>query len=286
MKIINYKKINLEENSLKLIETAWNYASARSTDLFLVEYFSDDLKVKGYYSIPKEIHGKLPVIFWLRGGYGENGAINNFNAKGIFGFLASRNFAVLAPQYRGALGSEGVDEFGGRDVADIINFYECFKASGEFDYIDFEKTAIIGWSRGGMMAFLLMKNFDFVPKAVAIVGGLTNLFSIENDRIVASKKLLKKIYANYNDSQIENLMLESSAINFIDKLPHSTKYFLIHGAKDERISIFDALEMYRNMLERNFSSRFLCFENGDHFLKKFRKELDFILVDWLNSKLN
>jgi dipeptidyl aminopeptidase/acylaminoacyl peptidase len=81
-------------------------------------------------------------------------------------------------------------------------------------------------------------------------------------------------------------MLESSAINFIDKLPHSTKYFLIHGAKDERISIFDALEMYRNMLERNFSSRFLCFENGDHFLKKFRKELDFILVDWLNSKLN
>lgn len=283
MIFLNYEKIELDENSLKLIEVAWSKEAARETDLFLVDYLSDGLKVKAYFCLPKKIEKKLPVILWLRGGYADNGAINRFNAKGIFGYLASHNFAVLAPQYRGAMGSEGLDEFGGGDLNDINNLISF---ANQIEFLDFDKLAVVGWSRGGMMTFLLLKNFPFRPKAVAVVGALTNLYSIENDRVVASRKLLKKIYQNLSDEEIEILLRERSAINFVDKLPNNVEYFLIHGAKDERISIYDALDMYREMLKNNLAARFFSFENGDHFLKGYRKEIDFILIDWLKKKLN
>lgn len=276
-KILNREEVKLNDSQKRMIISGWGEEAFENSVVEKITYLSDDLKVKGYIAYPKNSDKeKLPCIIWNRGGYKNKGAIDHFNAKGIYGQLASWGYVVFASQYRGNNGGEGKEELGGSDVNDILNLIPL---ADEIPEADSSKWAIEGWSRGGMMTFLaLLKNPDF--KCAVLSGAISNLKQIADEN-PSTKEFYKELI---NKENFEEELKKRSAINFAENLP-KIPYLLMHGASDDTVSSIQSIELSKKFIEENIEHRIVIFENGDHFLKNHRKEVDALRKMWYEKYL-
>ena len=151
-KIISKEKISLNDSQSRMVISGWGQEAFERSVVEKITYLSDGLKVKGYLAYPVDNKSrKFPCIIWNRGGFRDNGAIDKFTARGIFGQLAGWGYVIFASQYRGNAGGEGTEYSGGDDINDILNLAEL---AGEIPYADADRWGIEGWSRGGMMTAL------------------------------------------------------------------------------------------------------------------------------------
>jgi len=274
--ILERKKIELNSSQTKLIISGWGEEVYENSVVEKITYLSGNLKVKGYLAYPKDGGGKYPCIIWNRGGYGDKGAIDRFNAKGIFGQLASWGYVVFTSQYRGNDGGEGEDEIGGEDVNDVLNIIPL---ADELHFADKNNWGIEGWSRGGMMAYLtLLKNPDF--KCAVLVGAISNL-----KKYVGSSDNRNSIYKDMiGKKDFEKKLEDRTILNFTEKLPR-IPYLLIHGSNDETVPVSQTIEIAKKFKESGIEHHLVIMENGDHFLKKHRKEVDQLKKDWYRKYL-
>lgn len=274
--IIERKKVELNSSQTRLIISGWGEEVFENTVVEKITYLSDNLKVKGYLAYPGNPIGKYPCIIWNRGGYGDKGAIDRFNARGIFGRIASWGFVVLTSQYRGNDGGEGKDEIGGSDVNDILNLIPL---ADELDFADKNTWGIEGWSRGGMMSYLtLMKNPDF--KCAVLVGAISDF-----KKYVKSGENRNSIYKEMiGEKDFEKKLDERTIINSAGKLP-KIPYLLIHGGSDETVPVTQTIEISEKFRELGMNFHLHIMENGDHFLKKYRKEVDILKKDFYKKNL-
>ena len=227
--LIDRNKILLTETQNKLVVSGWGTEAFDNSIVEKIIYNSGGLKVKGYIAYPKkrESNKKYPCIIWCRGGIGEQGAIDSFTARGIFGQIASWGYVVFAPQYRGNDGGEGKDEFGGSDVDDVLNLIPL---ADELDFADTTKWGIEGWSRGGMMTYLTLTRTNIFKCAIA-TGGIANLRCNSEE-----SKFMKRLYKiSIGDDEAENFNTKCEArsiINFSEKLSAETPLLIIHGTND------------------------------------------------------
>lgn len=283
-RIIERTKIELNDSQTKMLISGWGKDVYEKTVVEKITYLSDltdgkadGLKVKGYIAYPKENKGgKFPCIIWNRGGYENKGAIDKFNARGIYGQLASWGYVVFASQYRGNAGSEGKEELGGKDVNDIL---DLIPLADELPFADKNKWGIEGWSRGGMMTYLaLLKNPNF--RCGVLVGAITDLKSyVKSNTNINS--IYKKIIGADN---FEKKLDERTIISFADELP-KIPYLLIHGTSDETVPALQTIEMAKIFYKLNIPYRLVLFEEGDHYLKKHRKEVDELRKMWFEKYL-
>jgi dipeptidyl aminopeptidase/acylaminoacyl peptidase len=274
--IFHRENIILNEHQDKMIASGWGKEVLEETITEKIIYLSDVLKVKAYLSYPKNLNKKYPCILWNRGGYENNGVIDQFTARGMFGQIASWGYVVFASQYRGNATSEGKDEVGGNDVNDILNIISI---ADEFEFTDTTKWGIEGWSRGGMMTYLtLLKNPNF--KCAILVGAIsdfkTYVLSSEN-----RKSIYKKIISEVD---FEKKLEERTIINFADKLPN-IPYLVIHGKSDETIPVEQSIRIAEKLKEMKYDYRLELFEDGDHYLKKHRKAVDELRREWYKKYL-
>jgi dipeptidyl aminopeptidase/acylaminoacyl peptidase len=276
LKIIDRHEINLSETHTKMIVSGWGKEVFENSIVERITYLSGGLKVKGYLAYPKDATKKYPCIIWCRGGIGNKGAIDTFTARGIFGQLASWGYCVFASQYRGNAGSEGNDEVGGSDVNDILSLIPL---ADELLQADSGAWAIEGWSRGGMMTFLtLQKNHNF--KCAVLVGAISNVAEYANTNLN-----LKNYYENFiGKERLENELQKRSAINFVNELP-KIPYLIIHGAKDETVSPHQSKELAQKFDELRIPHKLVLPQNGDHFLRRNRKEVDELRREWYQKYL-
>lgn len=269
--IIERKPIELNNQQKKLVSSGWGAGIVETTVTEKIIYNSDGFKVLGYISYPKETNGKIPCIVWNRGGFRKRGVIDDFNAVGIFGKIASWGYVVFASMYRGSIKGEGIDLFGGKDLNDILNIIPI---ANEFPFADKNKWGIEGWSRGGMMTYLALMQTN-IFKCAVITGGISNLIDIyQQDKLVQ---------INFNSIFCENLSNElynRSAYHFYNKLPKDVFYLIMHGASDETVPFTQSTMMATKLIEDGYKVRLMLFENGDHFLKKQRPEVDIIRKSW------
>lgn len=176
-KIILRNKISLSSIQQKMIASGWGENVIESTVVESITYISDGLKINGYIAYPKNQEKKYPCIIWCRGGIGNAGAIDEFNARGIFGQIASWGYVVFASQYRGNAGSEGTDEFGGDDINDVL---DLIPLADEIECADNTIWGIEGWSRGGMMTYLTLIRTD-IFKAAITIGGIANFRNLSEN---------------------------------------------------------------------------------------------------------
>ena len=276
--IIHKEQITLNETQTKMAVSGWGKEAVDNSVVEKITYMSDGLKVKGYLAYPLEIPAgkKIPLIIWNRGGYGDKGAIDRFTARGIFGQIASWGYAVLASQYRGNDGGEGEDNLGGDEVNDIMNLFPLAEGTG---FIDLSNAAVEGWSRGGMMTFILLKgNSDF--KCAVLSGAISNLKTLA-DSGAKAKEFYKQ---NIGEVKFEAELKKRSAIRFTDKLP-DIPYLLMHGGADNTVPVQQSIELARKFSEEGKSYRLVIFEGGDHFLKSHRKEVDQLRKYWFDKYL-
>lgn len=272
--ILSRSEIVLNSQQLKFIENGWGKNVAEETKVFKITYDSYGIEVKGYFAKPKIIENKLPLIIWNRGGYGKDGSIDEFIAKGMFGEIASWGYTVLASQYRDK------DEFGGKDIYDVLNL---MKLADEIPECEDSKIGMEGWSRGGMMTYKVLTLTDRIKCAV-IVSGLANIIRSENDKDGLAKAY-KKLFGSDNENEFEKRKKERSAIHFYEKINKETEILLIHGSGDDKVSHQDSLDMFELLKKNGNKCELEIIKDGDHYLTKHRKELVQFRKNWFNKFL-
>ncbi|UCD95391.1 MAG: prolyl oligopeptidase family serine peptidase, partial [Candidatus Zixiibacteriota bacterium] len=136
------------------------------TILEKITYISGGLNINGYIARPNE-KGPFPVLIWNRGGNEEKGALDDLRAYLVLASTAVRGYVVLATQYRGNMGSDAVEDWGGDDLTDALNMIEVAKNLPECDT---EKIAIEGASRGGMTTYRALLEYNRFKCAIVHAG--------------------------------------------------------------------------------------------------------------------
>ncbi len=274
------KIIELDDRRKKMISSGWGKEAIENVTVEKIFYDSDGLRVSGYIAYPNDFSKKFPSIIWCRGGLGELGVIDEFNAQGILGTIAAWGYAVFATQYRGNDGGEGNDEFGGGDLNDVLNLIPLAK---EIPNADENNWGIEGWSRGGMMTYLaLMKTGIF--KAAVSIGGVADL-RCDKKRSKFVTKLVERNYGKITDEYYRELCQSRSVINKAEKISAETPLMLIHGTSDDRVPVEDSIELARRLLKFKSNVRLVLLENGTHFLKNHKKEINWLRKNWFDKYL-
>ncbi len=260
---------NIKDNYSKL--EAYNF-----------KYSSDGLLISGFIWSPKNIKEKLSVVIWNRGGTGEFSGIGK-NRGSIFTTfpceLAKNNAIVMASEYRGGIGSEGKDTWGGDDINDVVKIKEI---ASKLPMCKPGKSIVAGYSRGGMMSYLLAKKEPWV-KAVISLAGTTDLIDSAKER----PEMYEVFEEAFGGAREE--MEKRSATSFYNEIPKDLPILMLHGTNDERVSIDQARKLYELLNESGHNVEYKEFENADHYFYALKspqyKETIGIVKDFLNKNL-
>jgi len=243
---------------------------------FQFTYLSDKRKISGLLVVPKSrAIKKIPCIIYNRGGNKDFGILRPGALFSNLGRLANDGYLVIASQYSGNRISDGKDEYGGRDVKDIIALHDILKT---ISFADMDKIGMYGGSRGGMMTFLVLKKVKWV-KAVCIKSGLYSLIRNRNLR----PEMGKVFKEAFGGSKKE--MIKRSVEYWADKLPKNTPILMLHGSSDWRTSPLDALETSKKFINYKIPHRLVLFEGADHFLTEFSDEENLMITSWFDRYL-
>jgi len=247
-------------------------------ELSAITYASDGLRVRGYLAVPRGAE-HLPCIVFNRGGNRDFGALDDLRAAAILGRLAGWGYVAIASQYRGNGGGEGREEFGGRDVDDVI---ELLAVLDELPACDGERIGMYGWSRGGIMTYEALARTDRVRAAV-VGGGVTDAAAM-----IAARPEMERVFAELVPGwpeDREQALAARSALRWPEKLPASTPLLLLHGAADWRVDPSQSLDLAAALVRLHRPVRLVLFEGGDHGLSEFREERDRMVRDWFDRYL-
>lgn len=245
-----------------------------------IVYESDGLRIAGFLAYPKMAPGgavRLPCVLWNRGGNRDFGAITvDFflrRAERITGW----GYVLFASNYRGAPGSEGQDEFGGADVADVVNAIQVFD---QLAFADRDRIGMWGHSRGGMMTYLALTKTERIRAAV-IGAGVADLERWIAQRPEIENDVAAQIVPDWS-AQRAKAIANRSAVRFLDRLPTSVPILLVHGTADKRVDPRDSLDMAQGLFATRRPFRLLMIEGADHFISERVDDYNLAARDWLD----
>jgi dipeptidyl aminopeptidase/acylaminoacyl peptidase len=251
-------------------------AALGQVELRSITYSSGGLKVKGYIALPKQGE-KLPCVIYNRGGNREFGSLDDARAAKILGKLASWGYVAVASLYRGNGGGEGREEFGGKDVDDVLNLLPLLDA---LPRADATRVGMYGWSRGGMMTYLALARTDRIAAAV-IGGGMADLDDMIRRRPEMESGVAAELVPRWATER-DAAIAARSAVHWPEKLPAKTPLLLLHGTADWRVHPRQAMTMASKLLDLKRPFRLVLLEGGDHGLSEHRSEVDRLAHDWLD----
>jgi dipeptidyl aminopeptidase/acylaminoacyl peptidase len=216
-------------------------------------------------------------VIYNRGGNREFGALNENKMAHIIARIASWGYIVAASNYRGNGGGEGLEQFGGEDVNDIINLLPLFE---HLENADAARIGMFGWSRGGMMTYLALKRNDSI-KAAVVGGGLSDLFLMKSDRPEMEEVYIELIPSYKEDT--EGTLAARSAIRWPEKVCKTTPILMLHGTADWRVIPRMALELAEAFIKVKQPFRLVLLEGGDHGLSEHDDEVFRLAETWLNK---
>ncbi len=269
-----YNRLVEEKDGVRVLKKEYEYID--SIDMHFIKYMSDGLKIQGYMAKPKE-PGNYPCIIYNRGGNREYGELLVFHLATILGKLANEGYVVIASQYRGGGLSEGQEEFGGKDLNDVLILPEVL---AEIEGADTTKIGMYGWSRGGMMTYLAIPHMQNLKAAVSI-GGRSDLTTIDRFEI---ENICAELIPNYETNKEEELK-KRSAVHFVDKFPTDVPVLLLHGNADWRVKSENSLKLAMEFEKFRIPYRLVIFEGGDHGIREHKLEVDQQVLDWFDKYL-
>lgn len=272
--IINYSLADTNIQKLKKIDPDIEKVLS-VVNFSAITYLSDGLKIKGYVAVPKE-KGVYPCIIYNRGGNKNFGALDDYELGIIMGQIASWGYIVAASQYRGNMGGEGKEEFGGSDVNDILNLIPLLS---HITRTDTSRIGMYGWSRGGMMTYLTIAKTTRM-KAAIIGSGAADFFMTVAKR-PDMESVLGQLVPGYNLDR-DSVFKNRSAIYWVDKLCKTTPLLLMTGSADWRVTPDEQLEMVNKLYQSKHPFRFIFFEGGQHSLAEHFTEVNHAARNFLD----
>jgi len=223
-------------------------------------YLSGGLKIIGYAMRAIETKGRAPVLLFLRGGNRDFGRLDEGNLAKIFAPFARKGYVVIGTQYRGAEGGDGKDEFGGRDVDDVLALAELARARPDADPAN---VFLYGVSRGGMEAYLSLHR-GLAVNAAVIHAGVADL-----EGALIARPMLEKNYEelipDYKQTRATALR-SRSAIFWADEL--RVPLLLVHGTADWRVPAAHVLQVAEKLQAANREYGLILYSGDNHGLTK------------------
>lgn len=227
-------------------------------NFYEIIYLSDGLKIKGYLIEPKKLKKKNPVIIYNRGGSKDVGMINQIVLYFKLIEYINWGFVVIASQYRGSQGSEGIDEFGGNDINDVLHIKNVIE---EMQYLDTNRIAMIGGSRGGMMTYKSLTIVDWIKTAI-IETGVTDI-----EHNYSYRPQLKEFRRDMYDVDSTNENKTRSALFFAEKINKNTPILIFHGTKDDSVSPLDSLRLCEKLQINGNRYELHIYNDLDHIIR-------------------
>lgn len=270
---------NLVVNSNDSIHWKDEFSYLDSIDIQAITYLSDGLKINGFVVKPKKA-GLYPCIIYNRGGNRDFGSLKIAHCVYLFAQLAKEGYVVIASQYRGAGGSEGREEFGGKDVNDVIILPQVL---AEIPGADTSRIGMYGWSRGGMMTYIAMTKMSEIK--VAVVGGaVADQFSSISDRPQMETGVLAELIPEYSSRKKEALT-ERSALSWPERFSRNIPLLILHGNADWRVKAEQSLNLALALEPYRIPYRLIIYEGGDHGLTEYKSEVDREVLNWFDRYL-
>jgi len=241
-----------------------------------ITYASDGLRVTGFIVEPIAAGGgaRHPAIVFNRGGSIAFGAIRTGDLMECAGW-ALDGYVVVASQYRGNDGGEGAEEFGGADVADVLNLITLARA---LPSVDPDQLFMYGLSRGGMMTYLALKAGAPV-RAAAVIGGPTDLADGLRHR-PEMEEVYRELMPQYA-SRRDELLRARSAVEWTDRL--TVPLLILHGGADWRVWPGDALAVAQKLQSLGRPYELVIYAGDDHPLTNHRADASARMRAWFSQ---
>jgi dipeptidyl aminopeptidase/acylaminoacyl peptidase len=241
-----------------------------------VTYTSDGLKIRGFVVRPAHAPGvKLPVVLYARGGNRAFGPIDTRLLLQMRRF-ARDGFVVLGTQYRGGPGSEGSDEFGGRDVDDLLALTQV---AANVPDADPEHLFIYGGSRGGMMVSLALKR-GLRVRAAAIRAGAFD----PEDALVTRPDLAATVYSRLIPGYASDphaALVSRSVLAWPEAV--SAPLLMLHAREDWRVPLHESERLDGALARLGKQHRLVVFEGDVHQLYVHREDEAREVVAWFRA---
>ncbi|MFL9845820.1 alpha/beta hydrolase family protein [Flavobacterium rhizosphaerae] len=248
----------------------------QQVQVYNLSYHSfDSTSVNGFLIKPVSELKKHPVIIYNRGGNNEFGMVSDSYIMMFLSKIAARGYIIIGSQLRGSMGSDGVDEFGGRDVNDVLCLLNIIDS---LPYADTSKIGLIGWSRGVVTNFILLKKSERIKTAINIAG--------PSDLMKSRQKMFqvyRKCIPGYAQDSVTALK-ERSPVFLLESMrnKHCSLMF-IQGDKDERVEKNNAVELYNKTQQLGLQSELLIYPNGSHSLREVWPDVIEKIDLWLHT---
>ncbi len=230
-----------------------------------ITYDSGGVAVKGLCVMPREVKpGGHPVLIYNRGGKGEYGKLTLLSVMRSMVPFARQGYLVFASNYRGNDGGEGVDEFGGADVEDVLSLLTLARVHEGFDG---QNAFMVGHSRGGMMTYLALKQRAPVRAAVSIAG-ISEVYPEGFSRVMPQ------------GARVEDYA-ERSALQWPEKL--MTPLLLLHGTADEKIEAHHSVELAKKLEALRRQHALELYDGGNHALVRHWDAVLARINKWLEA---
>ncbi len=266
-------------STTKGVFSASPYSSEKMShvEIFRFEYRSSGLTETAYLAMPPGKGERWPVVIFLPGDGGINGRVLTYVSR-----LASKGpFNVLAVQYRGLDGSEGRDEYGGRDVDDVLHLISIARRLSFAG----RRIGLLGFSRGGMMAYLALKKGAAVEVA-AVVSAPTDLTEtydhLSGLRGFFIRRHIRTAIGG-SPRDVPDRYKDRSARFWPERIHVPT--LILQGDRDLLIPPAQVRQFGKILLASCSRCQMVFFKNGDHMLHRFPDDRDRKIVAWFRAGL-
>ncbi|MDI3320897.1 alpha/beta hydrolase family protein [Pinibacter soli] len=267
-KIIDQEKISITDDIISATKKFLPQIvdSISHVDYYKITYLSDGLKVTGYMAVP---HGaeKFPCLIFNRGGNQDFGKIDTYQMLGYMGVISSWGYVVVGSQYRGNDGGEGKEEFGGKDIDDVMNLIPLLASISNADT---SRMGIYGVSRGGMMTYKALTKTNRFKAAISISGSADEVQGMKDRPEFDS--LYLELVPGYSKNKMAALQ-ERSAFYFAEQMNKSTPILILQGTADWRVPTNEVLPLVDKLYTIKHPVRFILFEGGTHGLMEYIDEI-------------
>ncbi|HVN11546.1 MAG TPA: S9 family peptidase [Kineosporiaceae bacterium] len=223
----------------------------------------DGSPLRAWLALPHgaSAHAPAPLLLWVHGG-----PLLSWNAwqwRWNPWIMAARGYAVLLPDpalstgYGQEFVRRGWGRWGQEPYTDLMTITDAAVARPD---VDADRTAVMGGSFGGYMANWIAGHTDRF-RAIVTHAGLWAL-----DQFAPTTDT----YHYWRREMTPAMSLENSPHRFVAEI--RTPMLVIHGDKDYRVPIGEALRLWAQLAEQAGAGvmphKFLCFPDENHWVLK------------------
>jgi dipeptidyl aminopeptidase/acylaminoacyl peptidase len=219
----------------------------------------DGVTVRGWLVLPERAAAPAPLLLWVHGG--PYSSWNGWSWRWNPWLMAAHGYAVLLPDPALSTGygqdfiRRGHGRWGEATLEDLTAITDVVLAR---DDIDQTRTAMMGGSFGGYMANWIAGHTDRFDAIVSHA----SLWKLDLMAVSDEMRFLEREFGDVMD--------QSSRWVANDPAPHAAKIrtpmLVIHGDKDYRVPMANALWLWRDLIGNEVDAKFLYYPDENHWI--------------------